>query len=95
MPFSVSLSIAVAILISILAWYNYRIGKISQRVAILLISWSLGNAIDRIILGGVRDFLSIPTFAIINIADIAITIGVILYVYYALFPCKVHPKNYL
>lgn len=46
----------------------------------LLLGGAIGNAIDRISLGYVRDFIELPHFPSFNIADIAITFGVIVLV---------------
>lgn len=48
----------------------------------LILGGTLGNLIDRIFLGGVRDFIYLKSinFAIFNIADSAITVGVILFI---------------
>lgn len=46
----------------------------------LLLGGAIGNAIDRISLGYVRDFIELPAFPSFNIADVAITSGVILLV---------------
>jgi len=52
-------------------------------VAILL-GGTIGNYIDRIFLGGVRDFIYFKSinFAIFNVADIAITVGAIMLAVY-------------
>ncbi len=45
----------------------------------LILGGAIGNLVDRLVYDlGVVDFFSIPFFAIFNIADIAITFGVIL-----------------
>ncbi|MFT4305100.1 MAG: signal peptidase II [Candidatus Woesearchaeota archaeon] len=44
----------------------------------LLLGGAIGNLIDRIFLGYVRDFISIWIWPVFNIADIAISIGIIL-----------------
>lgn len=46
----------------------------------LLLGGALGNALDRIRLGYVRDFIELPHFPSFNVADVAITAGVILLV---------------
>jgi len=58
-------------------------GKIAIGV---LLGGTIGNFIDRIFFGGVRDFIYLKSidFAIFNVADIAITIGVILLAIYLL-----------
>lgn len=42
----------------------------------LLLAWTIWNLIDRIWLGGVRDFLSFGSFPVFNIADAFLTCGV-------------------
>ena len=37
---------------------------------------AVGNLIDRIIFGQVTDFISVGTFAVWNVADASITVGV-------------------
>ena len=45
---------------------------------IMFLAGILGNSYDRIFLGYVRDFINIPYFAVINLADIYLSIAVIL-----------------
>ena len=62
----------------------------------LIISGAIGNLVDRIFIGEVRDFIEIvyfgldlgklgTSFAIFNIADAALVVGVILFLVYILF----------
>ena len=52
----------------------------------MLVSGAIGNFIDRIFLGYVRDFVSIELFSFVfNIADVLITFGVICFGVYLLF----------
>ena len=55
--------------------------------ASLLVGGIIGNVIDRIFLGYVRDFISLQfmNFAVFNIADSALTIGVICLIVWLLF----------
>ena len=48
---------------------------------ILVIAGAISNAIDRLQYGCVIDFISIGSFPIFNIADIFISLGVILFVF--------------
>lgn len=51
----------------------------------LIIGGAIGNLVDRIFLGYVRDFISfdiLPNFAICNLADVCITIGCGCYMVY-------------
>jgi signal peptidase II len=47
----------------------------------LLLGGAAGNAIDRIRLGAVTDFLKLPHWPAFNVADVAITVGVLALVY--------------
>ncbi len=50
-----------------------------------LIGGCLGNLFDRIFVGYVRDFIQFafwPTFPVFNFADVALTVGVVLFVIY-------------
>lgn len=70
----------MAVLVSAFIIYYYP--QIPQdeklmRVALAMqMSGALGNLIDRIRFGYVTDFISVHTFAVFNIADSSITIGV-------------------
>ncbi len=56
-------------------WYILGIG--------FIISGAIGNLIDRLFLGYVRDFISIRLFSFVfNLADLFITIGVVCFVVY-------------
>lgn len=46
----------------------------------LLLGGALGNAIDRIRIGAVVDYLKLPNWPAFNLADVAITVGVVLLV---------------
>lgn len=46
----------------------------------LLLGGAIGNAIDRVSLGYVRDFIELPHFPSFNVADMAITFGVVVLV---------------
>lgn len=71
----------LALIVSVVIIYYFP--KISSqdwalRIALgLQLGGAIGNLIDRIALGHVTDFISIWTFAVFNIADASITLGVI------------------
>lgn len=54
---------------------------------VLIVGGALGNFIDRIFLGYVRDFIKLEfiEFPVFNFADICLTVGVICYTIYLLF----------
>lgn len=72
----------MAIALSVLVWfYLHNRGRAGLWLATgLLLGGAIGNAIDRISLGYVRDFIEFPHFPSFNVADIAITFGVIVLV---------------
>ncbi|MDR1138916.1 MAG: signal peptidase II [Clostridiales bacterium] len=90
--------------------YIWRDRKHLARVAIaLIIAGGIGNLYDRMVFGYVRDFVRIvfggadlpllgTEFAIFNIADSCLTIGIVLLIWYILFVyhkdiAKIEPNN--
>lgn len=71
----------LAIIVAIgIIYYFPRVpaGDWSLRLAMgLQLGGALGNAIDRVLVGHVTDFISVGTFPVFNIADSSITIGVL------------------
>lgn len=49
--------------------------EISNGAFMLIFAWGLGNYIDRIIYFGVRDFIDFHFFPIFNLADIFVSLG--------------------
>jgi signal peptidase II len=72
----------MAIALAVLIWFYLRHrGRPGLWLATgLLLGGAIGNAIDRISLGYVRDFIELRHFPSFNVADIAITFGVIVLV---------------
>ncbi|MDR2201182.1 MAG: signal peptidase II [Clostridiales bacterium] len=78
--------------------YVFRKGHILSRLALaLIIGGALGNFYDRLFLGKVRDFVEIVwfgtdfmggSFAVFNMADSALVIGVIIFAVYFIFMYK-------
>lgn len=74
-----------SIIIIGMIWYLGKLphtpsGKWAKIALVLIISGAIGNLIDRLILGYVRDFLYfiLIDFPIFNVADILVVVGVIL-----------------
>ena len=44
---------------------------------VVLVAGVAGNAVDRLTLGSVRDFAVVPGNAVVNVADVAIAIGLV------------------
>ena len=59
----------------------------------LLAGGALGNLVDRVRLGHVTDFIDLPPWPPFNLADVAITFGVILLVILYLFDAGVEAKS--
>jgi len=57
-------------------WLQYSMG--------LIVGGSIGNVIDRLLYGSVRDFISIGWFPVFNVADMAIVTGGALVMLYVL-----------
>ncbi|HRU50173.1 MAG TPA: signal peptidase II [Candidatus Absconditabacterales bacterium] len=73
--------IGTILILGILIYLCYK-KQISKGATIFLIGGAIGNLIDRIFLGGVRDFILLfNRFPIFNLADVFISIGVILIVF--------------
>ncbi len=71
------------IAVAVLSWWMMRAGRISLTAGLgLIIGGALGNVIDRILYGAVADFFHFHAFGrdwyVFNVADAAITIGVII-----------------
>lgn len=64
------------VLIGIL-WYFRKFPATIHAPLALVFAGTAGNLADRILLGYVRDFISIWVWPSFNIADIAITVGII------------------
>ena len=72
---------ALAASVGLWMWLNRSRGRLMAWSLALIIGGALGNAVDRVLLGGVADFFSAHALGfywyVFNIADIAIVAGVI------------------
>ena len=86
---TVMLIVVSCVMILILLVYNFFKTKktILYSVSLgLILGGAIGNLIDRIFLGYVRDFIKFSFFNFnFNIADACLTIGVILFIVYLIF----------
>ncbi len=86
---TVALTIVSVVFVAIFVVYDifYHSDNIWYILGIsMLISGAIGNFIDRLFLGYVRDFISIHIFPFVfNVADALITFGVIFFAVYLLF----------
>ncbi len=83
------LLISVSILtLFILVFFNQtqdNLGRIDRIALSLLIGGALSNLFDRITIGTVTDFLDFLIWPVFNLADAAITVGMIILVFSQLF----------
>jgi signal peptidase II len=78
------LKIITVLIILFLVYYyiryeRFKNNKLLNISYILIISWALWNAWERIFLWEVTDFIWIKYFSVFNFADIYINIGILLY----------------
>ncbi len=71
--------VVIAVAMVALLWYfaRHAARPLMWLPTGLLVGGAVGNVIDRIRLGAVTDFLKLPSWPAFNVADMAITVGVI------------------
>ncbi len=76
LPFYSIIGVSILGILAILRLYKTK--YIWNIIPGVLLAWALGNFIDRLVYGGVRDFINIwiLNFPIFNIADMMLVIGV-------------------
>ena len=93
----VQVYLPMVILISLLGiWlfvFLWRKKHLNDRVFILFLAGTLGNLVDRIFLDGVRDFISIGTFPVFNLADCFLSLAVMILIRNEIFPCIYKKKH--
>jgi signal peptidase II len=73
------LAITAAALFLVVGWFALEPGRPLLWLGVgLLVGGALGNLIDRIREGAVTDFLDPPLWPAFNLADVSITVGVII-----------------
>jgi signal peptidase II len=72
------LAIALAVVVALAVYEFQHLGPIWVHAVLgLIMGGALGNAFDRLFYGSVTDFLAVHWWPTFNIADAAITIGVV------------------
>ncbi len=84
------LKVLTIILIWVIFWYYYteekkKNLKIIDASFMFVLAWALWNGYERVFNGKVIDFIGVKYFSVFNIADIFITIWVVLYIYSLIF----------
>ena len=74
---------ALVAIVGVLYFFDsvVELGKFSFWAAALILGGAVGNLIDRIQVGTVTDFIDFKWFPVFNVADIALTIGVALFLF--------------
>lgn len=95
--------VSAVMFVIMLVFYVLRVRQVKEKSSIwlavsmgLVCGGCIGNLIDRIFLGYVRDFINFQfmSFPVFNFADIALTIGmIVLVVYFLFFYAKEEPKK--
>ncbi len=70
-----------AVLLTVFLWKTGLKGLIVRFGLALLLAGGVGNALDRLLIGGVRDFIQIRDLAAFNLADIWVLLGLLLLAY--------------
>ena len=87
------------VFIGILVWYTLSENVVHPLYHIALgfiLAGSIGNMVDRIAFGYVRDFLHFefwPSFPVFNVADVCLTVGVIVFVVFIIMNVVKHFKE--
>jgi signal peptidase II len=72
----------IAAIVALLAYFSRHATRPLAWLAVgLLLGGAIGNAVDRIAHGAVTDFVKLPHWPAFNVADVAITFGVIVLVF--------------
>lgn len=68
----------------VLGFVFYYLKKTNKYEFVLIFSGTIGNLIDRLFFGHVRDFIDLKIWPVFNLADVYNTIGVFLIIFYLL-----------
>lgn len=93
--FLLVITIVFLLMVVVFGVINFKNSSKTYNIGyVLILAGALGNFIDRVALGYVRDFISLDIihFAIFNFADSCLTIGVMLVIIYLLFIKKEEKK---
>ena len=91
----ITIVLTSAIIVACLVFIIIEVRKGSRVLPLLLTAicaGGIGNMIDRLTLGYVTDMISCWSFAVFNVADIAVTCGCFLLVFYILIAYKDEAK---
>jgi lipoprotein signal peptidase len=70
-----------------------RRAPLPQLAVVLVVAGIVGNLVDRVVLKSVRDFLAIPGGVVLNVADVAVVVGVLVCVVVAMRSVTIPPSH--
>ena len=84
--FIVFTTLALALMFYVLIKKKFSTHVLFRIAISVMIGGAIGNLIDRVAIGAVRDFIYLPPFNFVcNIADVAITVACVLFIVYLFF----------
>ena len=89
------ISAVVVVVVGVLVQRGFFRGRLGLTAAMLVMCGGVGNLIDRVAMGYVTDMFqtTFMNFAVFNVADCYITVGVVLLFVYVLFFSESTPKE--
>jgi signal peptidase II len=85
-------SLLAAVAVTVLIFRSKQAGSQLSMPLVLVLGGAVGNLADRVRLGEVVDFIDIGLrlhrWPVFNVADIAITVGVVLFCYHSIFTSR-------
>lgn len=94
--FLIIISVAFILLLGLFYFFERKNGVLFHIGLAMILGGAIGNMIDRIFIGVVRDFIQFDfwkSFPVFNIADAALTIGVVVVVIYYILSLFKRKKN--
>ena len=94
--FLIVISVVFILLLGVFYFFERKNGVLFHVGAGLIFAGAVGNMVDRIFIGIVRDFIQFDfwkSFPVFNIADAALTIGVVIVVLYYILSLFKRGKN--
>lgn len=93
--FIVFSALAALVMLMLIVTKAFLKNKAEKILVAMILGGTIGNMIDRIIYGGVRDFIYLKfiNFAIFNVADMFITISIIILLIYVVVHMFKKEKN--
>lgn len=73
-------ALTILLLCALIVWWSHAADQTEKNILMVIIASGLSNFYDRIIFGGVRDFIWWPVINVYgNVADLVLTIAVVLF----------------